>query len=181
MIVSILLKHSLGWLRPGPAVREALYSLMSDGTKEHLKCSVQHLGRRCFVAGSAHTAGGGRYVIWCETSGSRFSSDDTHSPPCTLWQALNNTHTNLWHIWHEHVGLARFHAGVSSWMCYMDNKQDWGGGVEEKSAVNLSWTPEGIIQTNWKVAGSGFIKQNKHEPVLRLYDKCVLGWSHVIL
>lgn len=95
MIVRILLKQSLDWLRPGPAVREALCSLMSDGTKERLKCSVQHLGRRCFVAGSAHTAGGGRYVIWCETSGSRFSSDDTHSPPCTLWQALNNTHKPL--------------------------------------------------------------------------------------
>lgn len=74
--------------------QEALYSLKSDGSrqkKECLKCSVQQPGRRCFVAGSADTAGGGRFVIWCETSGSGFSSDDTHSPLCSSWQTLNNT------------------------------------------------------------------------------------------
>ena len=87
----ILLQHPLVLPRPGPVGQEALYSLMAVGTKERLKCSVQQPGRRRFVAGSAHTAGGGRFVIWCETSGSGFSGDDTHSPLCTSWQTLNNT------------------------------------------------------------------------------------------
>lgn len=99
MVVSIC-RHpaSSGRLRLWPVVQEALYSLRSVGTKERLKCSVQQPGRRCFVAGSAHTAGGGTFVIWCETSGSGFASDDTHSPLCTSWQTLNNTQKNLWHI-----------------------------------------------------------------------------------
>lgn len=50
-------------------------------------------GKTVLCSWSAHTAGGGRFVIWCETSGSRFSSDDdTHFPLCTSWQTLNNAH-----------------------------------------------------------------------------------------
>lgn len=85
----MLTSSEAGASRAGSGV--PVWSLMAVGAKRRLKCSVQQPGRKCFVAGSAHTAGGGRFVMWCETSGSGFSSDDTHSPLCTSWQTLNNT------------------------------------------------------------------------------------------
>lgn len=73
----------------GSSVQSDVWWLSAQKSVWSALCSSRE--ERCFVAGSAHTVGGGRFVIWCETSGSGFSGDDTHSPLWTSWQTLNNT------------------------------------------------------------------------------------------